>query len=198
MQHGQGYDEAEAFALDLARRGSLYVSPYNDPQVIAGQATIGAELATQVPPGPLTVVCGVGGGGLCSGLGLWARTRPETEVVGVEAAASMAVSTAVRQGRVREIDVAPTLADGLEGNLEPGSITPSVIAAAGVRLLAVSEPDLAVAMRWSATRWGLVLEGAGAAPLAAVLAGRLKPRGRTVLVLSGRNVDAATLARTLV
>jgi threonine dehydratase len=196
-EHGDGYDGAERHALDLAAAGGTYVSPYNDPDVIAGQSTIGRELDAQLPPGPLTVVCPVGGGGLCAGLAIWARNRPGTTLVGVEAELSPAVSASVRAGQVIDVDVGPTLADGLAGNLEPGSITPSLIVAGGVHLVAVSEEQLARGIRHAALEIGLTVEGAGAAPLAALLAGLVPPAERTVLVITGRNIAAQTLASVL-
>lgn len=197
VERGDGFEAAERCALELSAREGVYVSPYNDPDVIAGQSTIGRELDAQLGPGPLTVVCGVGGGGLCAGLALWALARPGTAVVGVEAERSTAVSASVRAGRVVDVEVGPTLADGLAGNLEPGSITPGLISGGGVRLVAVSEEQLARGISHAVLGLGLTVEGAGAAPLAALLGGLVPPAARTVLVLSGRNISAATLARVL-
>lgn len=195
-RRGSGYEAAEEFGIELARRlEAEFVSPYDHPLVIAGQATIGSELQTLAPP--LTVVCPVGGGGLCAGLGLWAAGRPGTDVVGVEAAASPSVSTAVAAGRVVPVEVGPTLADGLAGNLASKASTPALITAHVRSLVQVSEAEIAAAMRWSFERHGLVLEGAGATALAAVLAGRVDRTGTLVVVLSGRNVDAATYRRVL-
>ena len=197
IEHGEGYEAAENHALNLASGGGVYVSPYNDPDVIAGQSTIGRELDAELGGGPLTVVCPVGGGGLCAGLALWARTRPGTSVVGVEVDRSMAVSASARAGRVVQVHVGPTLADGLAGNLEPDSITPVLIAAAGVHLVTVSEEQLVDALRTSVLELGLTVEGAAAVPLAAMLAGLVPPTPRTVLILSGRNIAPTTLARVL-
>jgi threonine dehydratase len=195
-QRGTGYEAAEKFAMELARRlDAEFISPYDHPLVIAGQATIGAELEALAPP--LTVVCPVGGGGLCAGLGLWAAGRPGTDVVGVEAAASPSVSAAVAAGRVVPVAVGPTLADGLAGNLAPEASTPMLISAHVGSLVQVSEAEIAAAMRWSFERHGLVVEGAGATALAAVLAGRVNLTGTVVVVLSGRNVDAGTYRRVL-
>ena len=118
VMHGDGYDAAEAHALALP---GTYVSAYNDTHVVAGAATIGREL--EALDGPLTVVCGVGGGGLASGLGLWAAGRPGTRVVAVEAARSPAFSTALAAGAITQVEVGETLADGLAGNIEAGSVT---------------------------------------------------------------------------
>ena len=197
VQTGTSYDEAEAYARQVADRGAaLYVSPYNDPHVIAGQSTIGAELDDQLP-GPLTVVCGVGGGGLAAGLGLWAADRPEVRVVGVEAAASTAVSAAVAAGRQVPVHVEPTLADGMAGNIEPGSITVDLVARHVDTLVTVSELEIRAALRYLAAERGYLAEGSGAAALAAVLAGSVTAHGRVVAVVSGRNIALPVLASVL-
>ncbi|XRQ13679.1 threonine ammonia-lyase [Actinomadura welshii] len=183
VRHGTTYDEAEAHALTLPGH---YVSPYNDPAVIAGQGTIGRELDAQAG-GPLTVVAPVGGGGLLAGLSLWARDRADVRIVGVESAVSRGVSASVAAGRVVGVDVGETFADGLPGNLEPGSVTPGVIGR-GAELTAVTDDEIRAAMRWLFREHGLVAEGAGAAGVAAVLAGRAELTGRPVVVVSGRNI----------
>ncbi|MBF8185354.1 pyridoxal-phosphate dependent enzyme [Nonomuraea sp. K274] len=196
VRHGPDFDAAEAHALELAGRDLVYVSAYNDTHVIAGQATIGRELDSQAA-GPLTVVCGVGGGGLAAGLGLWAERRGDVRVVGVEAAASRGVSASVAAGHVVTVTVGETIADGLSGNIEPGCVTPSLISGR-VRLASVTEPETREAMRWLFTRHGLVAEGAGAVGVAAVLAGKVeKTVGRLVVVLSGRNIAPAAYAEAV-
>ncbi len=196
VQVGTTYDDAERHALELAADGAEYVSPYNDPRVIAGQATIGAELTDQLP-GPLTVVCGVGGGGMASGLGLWASTQQDVRVVGVEADASMAVSAAVAAGRVVPVEVGDTIADGMGGNIEPGSVTVPLVARYVERLVSVSEAEIRGALRYLANERGIVAEGSGAAPVAAVLAGQVPDDRPVVVVVSGRNLTPALLAEVL-
>jgi threonine dehydratase len=197
VQVGTSFDEAEAQALDLATRDNLhYVSAYNDPYVIAGQATIGFELDKQLE-GPLTVVCGVGGGGLASGLGLWANTRGDVRIVGVESAASIALSTAVQAGQQISVSIGPTLADGLAGNIEPGSVTIDLVGRYVHDLVTVSEDEICSAIRYLALERGVVAEGAGAVGVAAVLAGRVTGSGKTVAVVSGRNISPAILADIL-
>jgi threonine dehydratase len=193
---GSSYDEAEAHALGL--EGS-YVSPYNDPLVIAGQRTLGVELGEQLA-GPLTVVVPAGGGGLLAGVALWASERADVRVVGVEAAASRALSSSVEAARVVEVEVGPTLADGIAGGLEPGSITVDIAARAVDGFAAVEESELRAAMRALALEAGLVAEGAGAAATAAVLAGRVadeRPGARVVAVVSGRNLTREVLVDVL-
>lgn len=193
VQVGTSVDEAEAYAVGL---NAHYISPYNDAYVIAGQSTVGFELDAQVA-GPLTVVCGVGGGGLAAGLGLWASTRPDVRVVGVEAAASTAISAAVAAGHQVPVSVGATLADGLAGNIEPGSVTVDVIGQFVSELLTVTEDELAAGLRYLLFQRGYVAEGAGAAAVAAVLAGKVTAHGRTVAVVSGRNITPAALSAAL-
>ena len=193
VRHGAAYEEAERHALALVAEGRRYVSAYNDPDVIAGGGTLGLEL----PAGPLTIVCPVGGGGLCAGVALWASTVPGARVLGVEAAVSQAVSAALTAGRVVPIQVGPTLADGLAGNLELGSVTVELIRAHVAEIVAVTEAELEEAIRFLAREHGLVAEGAGAAAAAALLAGRVEGGGRAVALVTGRNIEPKTLARVL-
>jgi threonine dehydratase len=196
IQTGDTYDDAERHALDLAADGAHFLSPYNDTQVIAGQATVGLELATQMA-GPMTIVCGVGGGGLAAGLGLWAAHQPGVRVIGAEAAASRAVSAAVSAGHQVSVKIGPTLADGLAGNIEPGSVTVDLITRHVDGLVAVTEPQLRAAIRYLALHRGVVAEGAGAVATAAVLAGLVPAEDPVVAVVSGRNITAESLGDVL-
>ncbi|TMQ90301.1 pyridoxal-phosphate dependent enzyme [Actinomadura soli] len=189
VQHGTTYDEAEAHALSLPGH---YVSPYNDPAVIAGQGTLGRELDAQAD-GPLTVVVPVGGGGFLAGLSLWARERGDVRLVGVESAVSRGVSASVAAGRVVEVEVGESFADALPGNLEPGCVTPQVIGR-DAELTSVTDDQIRTAMRWLFREHGLVAEGGGAAGAAAVLAGKVQVTGRLVVILSGRNITIDTFA----
>jgi threonine dehydratase len=193
--HGEGYSEAEAHALDLVSQdGSRYISPYNDPDVIAGQATIARELLEQVPNlGTVVVPCG--GGGLVAGISL-GLAGTGIRVIGVESEASPSMSAAVASGGIVPITVEPTLADGLAGNIELGAVTVDIALAQKVEILTVSEADIRSAMAFSAHKMGLVLEGAGAVGVAAMRAGLISPDvdGReTVVMLTGRNVAPALL-----
>jgi threonine dehydratase len=196
--HGDGYREAERHALDLAELdGSRYVSPYNDPDVIAGQATLARELLEQVPNlGTVVVPCG--GGGLLAGVTLGLEGSG-VRVVGVESEASPSMSTALAAGAIVEIDVEPTVADGLAGNLEPGAVTVGIALSHGVEVRTVSEADIRSAMAFSATKMGLVLEGAGAVGVAALRAGVINPdaASETVVLLTGRNVAPKLLSEVL-
>jgi threonine dehydratase len=196
VRHGADFDTAEAHALELAARGSTYVSAYNHTHVIAGQSTLGRELGEQIE-GPFTIVVPVGGGGLASGLTLWASGRDGVRVVGVEAAASRAVSAAMNAGRTHTVPIGPTLADALAGNVERDAVTPGILTAHGVPVLAVSEAEIRRALRYLVRAHGLAVEGAGAVAVAAVLAGAVDADGPVVAVVTGRNVALPTLAGIL-
>lgn len=195
--HGSTYDEAEGYAMKLATDGDLaYVSPYNDPWVIAGQGTIGLEFDLQAHEAT-TIVCPIGGGGLCSGIVLWASTRPNTTVIGVDCESSPAMRAALDAGQIVEVPVRSTIADGLSGNLEAGSITYTLVREYIDDVVVVSEREIEDAMGFLAVRQGLVAEGAGATATAAVIAGRVEGRGRTIILVTGRNVAPDVLARIL-
>ena len=197
--HGEAYRDAEAYALDLAEReGSRYVSPYNDTEVIAGQSTLARELRAQVHRlGTVVVPCG--GGGLLAGVAL-ALEGTGARVIGVESEASPSISAALAAGAIVPIEVEPTVADGLAGNLEPGSVTVRIALAHKVEVLTVSEADIRSAMAFTAFKMGLVVEGAGAVGVAALRAGLVPPDpdGKaTVVLLTGRNVAPNLLSEVL-
>jgi threonine dehydratase len=164
--------------------------------VIAGQATIAAELLTQLT-GNLTVICPIGGGGLAAGLGLAAARSGRITVIGVEAVASPAMSAALRAGHVVPVQVQETLADGLAGNLEPDAITVQLIRDHLRSLVSVTEDQITRAIAYLAGEHGLVAEGAGAVPVAAILAGLIPVTGPTVAIITGRNITTQVLCRAL-
>lgn len=188
------YDRAEtaarAFALET---GWPYISPYNHHDVIAGAGTIGFELF-EAEPRTATIVVPVGGGGLISGVAIAAKAiSPRVRVVGVEVAASCAVLTSLRAGRITSIDPQPTLADGLAGNLEPEAITFEIVRRLVDEIVTVTERELAHGVRGLLAEERLVAEGAGAAAVAAVLAGKVRPSGALAAIVSGANIDVDRL-----
>ena len=183
----ESYDEAESRALAHAReKGIPYISPYNHPDVIAGAGTVGLEVLAEAPD---LIVVPVGGGGLASGIGLAAATAsPAPAVIGVEAAASPAFTTALAHGRLVPIEVRPTLADGLAGNAEPGSMTFELIRDFVGDVVAVGEDYIDAAMRGLLAHDDQTVEGAGAVGAAALLAGLAGLAGkRVVVIVSGGN-----------
>ena len=197
VRHGTSYDEAEAHALSLAESGAVFVSPYNDPDVIAGQGTIAIELFEQLP-NVTTIVTPIGGGGLASGIGLAASSVGNVAVVGVEAEQSPAFRRAIDAGRPVAISPGPTLADGLKGNFEAGSITFDLVRRTVADVVTVTEAEIADAMRFLAHEHGVVAEGSGAVGVAALLTGKIAPTtGATAVIVTGRNIAAPTLADVL-
>jgi threonine dehydratase len=189
------YDTAERLARAYARdHDATYLSPYNHPDVIAGAGTIGLEVLEAFPDLEVIVVP-IGGGGLVSGVALALKAAaPHVSVVGVEVEASMPFATGFARGTITEIDVKPSLADGLVGNLEPGSTTFELVRRHVDRLASVSESALRDAMRGIIEEEHLIAEGAGAVATAAVLAGGVvSPGQRAVVLVTGANVDLPLL-----
>jgi threonine dehydratase len=193
------YDEAERMAKAFAEEtGATFVSPYNDEDVIQGAATIALEMFEDRPDLD-TIVVPIGGGGLISGIAAAATAfSPSCRVIGVEAAASCPFQTSIRAGRLVEIVPGPTLADGLAGNPDPGTMTFSMIQKFVHDIVTVDEEEIRHAIAGLAASEHLIAEGAGAVAIGAVLAGRIAVARRSAgLVLSGGNIDAATLQRVL-
>jgi threonine dehydratase len=190
------YDDAERRAKEhAAREGAVFISPYNHPDVIAGAGTIGLEILEDWPDVDVIVVP-IGGGGLISGIALAVRgLSTSTQVAGVEVEASCPFTRGLEAGRIVEIDVGPTLADGLAGNLDPDTITFDIVRREVSQIAVVSEAHLREAIAGIVTNERLVTEGAGAVGVAAVMAGKLDVRGKRVaIVLSGANIDQEALS----
>jgi threonine dehydratase len=196
---GRSSDDAE----DEARRRdtggiATYVHPYNDADVIAGQGTVAAEILDDWPECDALVVP-IGGGGLISGIGLLAKAvNPGLRLVGVQPAASPPMYAHLESGTTARMPIAPTLADGVAGNIERSSITWKMCRQLVDEVVLVDEDQIADAMRWSLDVHHLAVEGSGALPIAALRArlGGMEER-RVAAVLSGRNVDPETLASIL-
>ena len=197
--HGEGFDEARRHADALAQqRGLTYVHGFDDPDVIAGQGTLGLELLEQAPEMEAVVVP-IGGGGLIAGAALAIKhVRPEVEVIGVEPARMPCYIRALEHGGPVDIPVQSTLADGLA----VGRVGANAFALSRDlvdRVVQVAEADLALAVLRLTELEKAVVEGAGAAPLAALLAGKLPElRGKTVVLpLCGGNIDPIALRRVI-
>lgn len=193
------YDAVEARARDEARRtGDVYVPPYNDPDVIAGAGTVALEMLDERPELDAFIVP-LGGGGLLAGTAIVARARaPRALIVGTEADASPAFTFSLAAGKPVTVEVRDTLADGLAGNMDPDSETFAIVRDLVDRVVRVPEESITHAMRDLVLLERLVTEGAGAAPVGALLTGNLDLRGRHVgVILSGRNVDAHVIRRVL-
>lgn len=193
------YDEAEREAKRWAADGhGLFISPYSDPDVIAGAGTVGLELLDDVATLDV-VIAPVGGGGLIGGIGIAMKARsPLTRVIGVEVAASCPFTRSLAAGRLVTVDVGPSLADGLTGNLDPDTITLDLVRDVVNEIVVVDEPSLRDALAGVVSHEHLVIEGATAAGVAALASGKidLKDR-RAAVILTGANIDTATLMEVL-
>ncbi|HWD68601.1 MAG TPA: threonine ammonia-lyase [Solirubrobacteraceae bacterium] len=194
---GRSVDDSVAAAkARAAEAGMQFIHPFDDPDVISGQGGVGLELLRQVPD-LARVIVPVGGGGLISGIAIAIRSqRPEVEIIGVQVEACSPFLASLQAGQPVAVDSARTIADGIAVK-RPGDITLRLIDRWVNDMVVVAEDQVAEAMVFMMERSKLVVEGAGAVGVAALLAGRLPPAagdGTTVLVLSGGNVGAGMLA----
>jgi threonine dehydratase len=199
-QLGRDYDAAEAAAIALAPElGRVFVSPYDDPAVIAGQGTVARELLEDVPDLDLILVP-VGGGGLAAGVALWAHhVNPQMQVIGVQSEASPSMHAAFAAGHQITVPIAPSLADGLAGNIAATSITVPLCLQHLARVALVTEEAIAEAMRYLAAEHHVIAEGSGAVGVAALRSGAVvpPPGSRIGIILSGRNVTLDLLRTVL-
>ena len=188
IELGENYDEAERKAREMEREtGKTFVSPYNDREVIAGQGTVAFEILEDDPTID-TLVVPVGGGGLLAGVLIAAKAiKPEIKVYGVEPETSPTMTAALNAGRITEIAENETIADGLAGNIEPGSITFPIIQELVDGLILVSEGAIRDAIARIAREDHLIIEGAAAASIAALGNDRLKS-DRVCAIVTGRNI----------
>jgi threonine dehydratase len=205
VAQSDGYDDAEALAKEIAAtQGRVFVSPYDDVDVVLGNgSSLGFEIVRALGGVPERALVPVGGGGLATGLSwaLWAETEGsfQSGVWGVQSEASCALAMSLQRGQAVERLAASeeTLAEGLEGGITAGAFERARAAVAGV--VVASEAQIAGAMAHAYREMGLVLEGSAAVALVPVLAGLPEEvrGGDLVVVLTGRNVDRDRLDRVL-
>ncbi len=196
LQDGNELADLEALAAELvAREGLTLIHPYDDDRIIAGQGTVGLEILDAAPEID-TIVAPIGGGGLMAGIAVAAKAlKPSIRLIGVEAAAYPSMSCAIAGSTAPPSK--PTIAEGIAVKL-PGKRTLPIIREHVEEILVLDEAELEYGVQELATVGKVVAEGAGAAPLAALLAYPEKFAGRKVaLVISGGNIDATLLASTL-
>ena len=199
VQHGESFAEAQAFALELARtRDAVYISPYNDPDVIAGQSTVATELLDQIPDLAHLLVP-VGGGGLLSGIGLALHEQSSTvALLGLQPARYASMVASLLEGRAVDTGHNDTIADGLAGAIEDGSITIGIIQELGIPVVTLEEAQIRAAVRTAAIDHGLVLEGSAAIALAAAELGMVPfDDGPVAMIATGRNLTASLLAELI-
>jgi threonine dehydratase len=192
---GGSYDEAEEVALGIAdEQGLVFIDSFDDPLVIAGQGTIGMEIFEDLPDFD-NILIPVSGGGLASGIGLFVKTlNPKINVIGVQMERGPVMYESLKAGHPIHLPEEPTLADGLKGGIgKENHYTFDLCRRLLDEILLVTEDEIANAMAVLIREQHLVIEGSGSVGIAAVLSGRFKLKGRTVVVLSGSNVDIPIL-----
>lgn len=188
--------EAELAArAAAAEQGKVFISPYNDLQVIAGQGTIAVELLRQLPPLDAVFVA-VGGGGLIGGIGAYMKcASPQTEVVGCWPENSPVLYESIKAGRILKVAEQPTLSESTAGGLEPGSVTLEICSQVIETSILVSEAEILDAMRRVRALKGWVIEGAAAVAVAAFLKTAERYKGKRVaVVICGANVSEKILS----
>ncbi|WP_432831638.1 threonine ammonia-lyase [Dactylosporangium sp. CA-092794] len=194
---GSTVDEALVAAREFAERtGAVFIHPFDHPDVIAGQGTIGLEILEQVPD-VKTVLTGTGGGGLIAGLAVAIKSvRPDVRIIGVQAADAAAFPVSLRAGRPVRLNSFGTIADGIAVG-RPGDITFAHVAKLVDEVVTVSEEDISRALLMLLERGKLVVEPAGSVGVAALLAGVVEVETPAVAVLSGGNIDPMLMVRVI-
>jgi threonine dehydratase len=188
--HGSIWDEANEKAKELVRNeGLTYVHPFDDEQLIAGQGTLGLEIVQDWPDVDAVIVP-IGGGGLIAGVSMAVKSHnPKAKVIGVESSDGPAMQRSVQAGKLETIDC-KTIIDGLRVR-RAGELNFSVVQRFVDDIVTLPDREIFEAMMWVMERCKLVVEGAAAAPVGALLHGlvKLPPKSRVAVVLSGGNVN---------
>ncbi|WP_248122870.1 threonine ammonia-lyase [Micrococcus lacusdianchii] len=202
---GSTVDEVLAEARHYAERtGAVFIPPFDDPAIVAGQGTVGLEIMDALPAVD-TVVVGIGGGGLIAGLAVAMKERARQQgrtvrVVGVQAATAAAYPVSLAEGRVQVLESVSTIADGIAVG-RPGDLPFGIVAELVDAVVTVTDDEIAAAMVHLLERSKLVVEPAGAVGVAALLSGRVADLGQelgtTVAVLSGGNIDPMLLLKSV-
>ncbi|MBU1398239.1 MAG: threonine ammonia-lyase [Proteobacteria bacterium] len=196
---GQSLGESLEKAKELAKEeGRILIHPYDDPDVIAGQGTIGLEILGSLNDVDMIIVP-VGGGGLISGIAYVVKAlKPETKVIGVQSEACPSAYESLKKGRIVTVNSSLSIADGISVK-QTGKLNFSIIRKYLDDIVLVRESDIAAAVLMLLERKKILAEGAGAVPLAALMSGAIKVKkgSRTVLLISGGNVDSPLLGRII-
>jgi threonine dehydratase len=197
--HGDVFDDTNAAAQEFAKSsGGVFIPPFDHPDVVAGQATLGLEILEQVPD-VRTVVVPIGGGGLISGIAAaLALAAPERDirVIGVQASNAAAYPVSLEAGEILTVAVTPTIADGI-AVARPGALNFEIISRTVDEVVTVRDDEISRALVILLERAKLVVEPAGAAGVAALLSGAVEVEGPTVVLLSGGNIDPMVMERVI-
>jgi len=194
---GETLPAAKAYA---EKKGAIFIPPFDHLDVVIGQGTVGLEIFKQVED-VQTIIVSIGGGGLAAGVAVAAKLSAKArgkkvQVIGVQAENAASYVGSLRAGKPKQIETKPTIADGI-AVAKPGAIPFELIKKHIDKVVTVSDSEIAQAIVALAERAKLVVEPAGAASVAALLAGKVKPRGTTVAVLSGGNIDPLLMQKII-
>lgn len=195
--HGSVYDDAYAEACRIQQEtGATFIHPFDDPMVIAGQGTIGLEIMDDLPDVD-TIVVPIGGGGLASGVAAAVKMlHPNVKVIGVQAAGAAGMKASIDAGHVVSLDAAKTIADGIAVK-KPGELTFELCSRYLDEIVTVDDDEIAQAILFLMERGKMVAEGAGAAPVAAIMNRKFDVSGKVAAVISGGNIDVTMISRII-
>ncbi|MFC1857587.1 threonine/serine dehydratase [Thermodesulfobacteriota bacterium] len=197
--YGHDCVESEVTAKKFAEKHEqVFISPYNDIKIIAGQGTIGIELAKQVPDMDAVLVP-VGGGGLISGIAGYLKSiKPDIEIIGCQPENSPVMHASIRAGEIIEMESRPTLADGTAGGIEPDAITFDLCRKYVDQFIMVSEDDIKEAIKLCLEKHYMLIEGAAALSIAAFMQERKRFENKNVvLIISGKKISLSKLKEVL-
>lgn len=198
---GSVFQETLASALEFVQEtGAVFVPPYDDPRIIAGQGTVGLEILEELPDAD-TVIVPIGGGGLIAGVAIAVKERAaqlgrSIRVIGVQSSGASAFAPSLEAGEPVTIQTKPTIADGIAVS-RPGDLTFEIVRDYVDEIVSVSDDDIARALIVLLERAKQVVEPAGATGVAAILSGQIRGTGKTVALLSGGNIDLMFLERVI-
>lgn len=196
--YGDYYDDCYRRAREIeATTGAVFIHPFDDEDVIAGQGTIGLEILEELPDADVILVP-AGGGGLLAGVACAAKAvNPETRVIGVQAEGAPAIALSFKENKHIALDYIHTIADGIAVK-NPGNVTMDLIRKYADDVMTVSDGEIASAIIHLIERTKMVVEPAGATTLALALSGRLNVKGKKVVcLLSGGNIDVSTIGKII-
>jgi threonine dehydratase len=198
---GANFAEALKAAQEFAKTsGAVFIAPFDHIDVITGQGTVALDLIDQLPE-VQTIVVAIGGGGLAAGVAVAAKLKAaemgtKIKVIGVQSEHAAAYVPSLKAGKLVEIKTTPTIADGIAVS-KPGAIPFELISQHIDKVVTVSEDEIATAILVLMERAKQIVEPAGAVAVAALMAGKIKPKGKTVAILSGGNMDPLLLQRVI-
>jgi threonine dehydratase len=198
---GANFAEALKAAQEFTKEtNSVFIAPFDNIDIITGQGTVAMEVMEQVPD-VQTIVVAIGGGGLAAGVAVAtkleaARQGRKIKVIGVQSEHAAAYPPSLKAGKLVEVHTTPTIADGIAVS-KPGAVPFELIMANIDKVVTVSENEIAKALLMLLERAKQVVEPAGAVPVAALLSGAIKPKGTTVAILSGGNIDPLLMQKVI-